>query len=63
LEGTTDAVFRYNNSQKMGRLAKRWTGRLRVVDAKNAYLYLPDRDLTGDDLVMELKSVLQPADT
>jgi transcription-repair coupling factor (superfamily II helicase) len=60
LEGTTDAVFRYNNPQKMGRLAKRWPGRLRVVDAKNAYLYLPDRDLTGDDLVAELKSVLQP---
>jgi transcription-repair coupling factor (superfamily II helicase) len=63
LEGSTDAVFRYNNSQKMGRLAKRWPGRLRVVDAKNAYVYLPDRQLTGDDLVVELKSVLQPADT
>jgi hypothetical protein len=44
----------------MGQLAKRFAGRLRVVDAKNAYMRLPDRSLTGDELVGELKSVLQP---
>jgi len=60
LEGASDAVFRYSNPQKMGQLAKRFAGRLRVVDAKNAYLRLPDRSLTGDELVAELKSVLQP---
>ena len=27
----------------------------------NAYLLLPERNLTGDELVAELKSVLQPA--
>ncbi len=61
LEGPSDAVFRYSNSQRMGQLAKRCAGRLRVVDKVNAYLLLPDGNLTGDELVAELKSVLQPA--
>jgi len=61
LEGPSDAVFRYSNSQRMGQLAKRWAGRLRIVDALNAYLALPDGNLTGEELVAELKSVLQPA--
>ena len=61
LEGPSDAVFRYRNPQKMGRLAKRWAGRLRVVDALNAYLALPKPNLTGEEVLAELKSVLQPA--
>jgi transcription-repair coupling factor (superfamily II helicase) len=63
LEGHSDAVFRYNNPQKMGQLAKRFPGRLRVVDRLTAYLGLPERELSGDELVAELKSVLQPATT
>jgi hypothetical protein len=35
-------------------------GRLRVVDGRSAYLVLPDRSLSGDEMVAELKSVLQP---
>jgi transcription-repair coupling factor (superfamily II helicase) len=59
LEGSSDAVFRYSNPQRMGQLAKRCAGRLRIVDAANAYLLLPEQNLTGDELVAELKSVLQ----
>jgi transcription-repair coupling factor (superfamily II helicase) len=59
LEGPSDAVFRYSNPQRMGQLAKRCAGRLRIVDAANAYLLLPEQNLTGDELVAELKSVLQ----
>jgi hypothetical protein len=47
----------------MGQLAKRFPGRLRVVDRVTAYLGLPERELSGDELVAELKSVLQPATT
>jgi transcription-repair coupling factor (superfamily II helicase) len=61
LEGPTYAVFRYRNSRKIGQLAKRWAGRLRVVDSSNAYLVLPEKELSGDELMSELKSVLQPA--
>jgi hypothetical protein len=32
---------------------------LRIVDAANAYLLLSEQNLTGDELVAELKSVLQ----
>jgi transcription-repair coupling factor (superfamily II helicase) len=63
LEGKFDVVLRYNNPQKMGQLAKRFAGRLRVVDCVSAYLGLPERDLGGDELVAELKSVLQPSAT
>jgi transcription-repair coupling factor (superfamily II helicase) len=61
LEAPKYAVFRYRNPRKMGQLAKRWEGQLRVVDALSAYLVLPERELSTDELVATLKSVLQPA--
>ncbi len=61
LEAPKYAVFRYRNSRKMGQLAKRWEGQLRVVDAISAYLVLPERELSPDEMVATLKSVLQPA--
>jgi hypothetical protein len=45
----------------MGQLAKRWEGKLRIVDGVSAYLVLPERELSGDELVATLKAVLQPA--
>ncbi len=54
------AVFRYRNPRKIGQLAKRWEGRLRVVDSLSAYLVLPERELGGDELIATLKTVLQP---
>jgi transcription-repair coupling factor (superfamily II helicase) len=61
LEAPKYAVFRYRNPRKIGQLAKRWEGQLRVVDALSAYLVLPERELSTDELVATLKSVLQPA--
>ncbi len=61
LEAPEYAVFRYRNPRKIGQLAKRWEGQLRVVDALSAYLVLPERELSTDELVATLKSVLQPA--
>ncbi|HXY33510.1 MAG TPA: transcription-repair coupling factor, partial [Planctomycetaceae bacterium] len=61
LEAPKYAVFRYQNPRKIGQLAKRWEGRLRVVDAHSAYLVLPERELSGDELVATLKAVLQPS--
>jgi transcription-repair coupling factor (superfamily II helicase) len=61
LEAPKYAVFRYRNPRKIGQLAKRWEGKLRVVDALSAYLVLPERELSTDELVATLKSVLQPA--
>jgi transcription-repair coupling factor (superfamily II helicase) len=61
LEGSKYAVFRYRNPRKMGQLAKRWEGRLRIVDTLSAYLVLPERELTIDELIATLKAVLQPA--
>jgi transcription-repair coupling factor (superfamily II helicase) len=55
------AVLNYRNPRRIGQLAKRWPGRLRIVDAKSAYLVLPQKDLGGEELVAELRSVLQPA--
>jgi transcription-repair coupling factor (superfamily II helicase) len=61
LEAPKYAVFRYRNPRKIGQLAKRWEGQLRVVDAQSAYFVLPERELSTDELVATLKSVLQPA--
>jgi transcription-repair coupling factor (superfamily II helicase) len=55
------AVFRYRNPRKIGQLAKRWEGRLRVVDTVSAYLVLPEGELNGDELIAALKAVLQPS--
>lgn len=63
LEAPNYAVFKYGESQTMGRLAKRNPGKLRVVDATSAYLVLSAAGLSGDALVKELKSVLQPPST
>jgi transcription-repair coupling factor (superfamily II helicase) len=60
LEGDRYAVFGYRNPRKIGQLAKRLEGQLRVVDSRSAYYVLPERQRTGTDLVSELKSVLQP---
>jgi transcription-repair coupling factor (superfamily II helicase) len=61
LEAPKYAVFRYRNPRKIGQLAKRWEGRLRVVDAMSAYLVLPERELSSEELIATLKTVLQPA--
>jgi len=63
LEGTQYAVFRYRDSRRIGELAKRTAGRLRIVDATSAYLVLPESDLTAEKLLEHLKSVLQPSTT
>jgi transcription-repair coupling factor (superfamily II helicase) len=60
LEAPKYAVFRYRNQRKIGQLAKRWEGRLRVVDAISAYLVLPERELSNEELIATLKTVLQP---
>jgi transcription-repair coupling factor (superfamily II helicase) len=61
LEAPKYAVFRYRNPRKIGQLAKRWEGKLRVVDSMSAYLVLPDRELSGEELLATLKAVLQPS--
>jgi transcription-repair coupling factor (superfamily II helicase) len=61
LEAPKYAVFRYRNPRKMGQLAKRWEGRLRIVDAISAYLVLPEHELSLEELIALLKAVLQPA--
>jgi transcription-repair coupling factor (superfamily II helicase) len=61
LEASKYAVFRYRNPRRMGQLAKRWEGRLRIVDTLSAYLVLPEHELGIDELIALLKAVLQPA--
>src|SRR5580704_6200077 len=61
LEASKYAVFRYRNPRRMGQLAKRWEGRLRIVDTLSAYLVLPEHELSLEELIALLKTVLQPA--
>jgi transcription-repair coupling factor (superfamily II helicase) len=53
------AVFRYRNVRRMRELGKVLGSRLRIVDARNAYLLLPEGRRDGDSIMDELKSVLQ----
>jgi len=53
------AVFRYRNVRQMRELGKTVGSRLRIVDGQTAYLVLPPGMNEGEELVAELKSVLQ----
>ena len=53
-------VFTYKNRSRIDELAKRRGGRLRVVDARSAYLPMGKEVLPPDQLYELVKSVLQP---
>lgn len=53
-------VFGYRNRDKIERLAERSRKRLRVVDARSAYLLYQNEDGTNADPVAAIKALLQP---
>jgi transcription-repair coupling factor (superfamily II helicase) len=57
--GMTDVVFGYRNPRKMGRLAARSEGRLRLVDASSAYFRLRPSEMEPLALYACLKHVLR----
>jgi len=54
------AVLGYRNARLMKRLAESADSRLRIVDHKSAYYVLKSAVTSADDLLEELKSLLQP---
>lgn len=54
------AVLRYRSPKRIRELVRQSRNGLRIVDGKHVYLPLPNKDASGDDLLAELKSVLQP---
>ncbi|MGE3316948.1 MAG: transcription-repair coupling factor, partial [Planctomycetaceae bacterium] len=53
------AVLKYRNMRRINELGKLRGSRFRIVDTQNAYWLLSDGVREGDELVAELKSVLQ----
>jgi transcription-repair coupling factor (superfamily II helicase) len=53
-------VFDYLNRGRIGQLAKRHAGNLRVVDEQSAYYPLPERNMKPDAIIALAKSVLRP---
>jgi transcription-repair coupling factor (superfamily II helicase) len=60
--GMTDVVLGYRNPRKMGRLAARSEGRLRLVDANSAYFRLRPSELGPPALYACLKHLLRLAE-
>lgn len=54
------AVLGYRNAKLIKRLAESADGRLRIVDHKSAYYVLKSPVTAPEDLLQELKSLLQP---
>jgi transcription-repair coupling factor (superfamily II helicase) len=54
------AVLAYANGRKIRQLAPLRGGRLRVVDDRSAYLPLPEGVVKADQILDELKLLLQP---
>jgi transcription-repair coupling factor (superfamily II helicase) len=54
------AVLTYTNRRQISQLVERSGGRLRIADRHAAYLVLSRPDASGDDLLGEVKSLLQP---
>lgn len=59
LEEDRFAVLSYQNPQRIHDLAGRQGRNLRIVDRRNAYLVLPEKQMQGAELVDFLKSVLR----
>jgi transcription-repair coupling factor (superfamily II helicase) len=53
-------VLRYRNREKVEALASRSRGRLRIVDARSAYLIYQTEEAENHDPVAAVKSLLQP---
>jgi len=52
------AVLEYKDDKTIKQLQKKLGSDLRIVDAKKAYLLLPRREMSGQEIVDHLKSVL-----
>jgi transcription-repair coupling factor (superfamily II helicase) len=55
------AVLAYSSRQKLEPLVKRAGGRLRLADARSAYLLLSSGVGNAEDVFAQIKSLLQPA--
>jgi transcription-repair coupling factor (superfamily II helicase) len=53
-------VLDYLNRGRIGQLAKRHAGNLRIVDEQSAYYPLPERNMKPDAIIALAKSVLRP---
>ncbi len=53
-------VLRYRNRAQVEALASRSRGRLRIVDARSAYLVYQTGEAENQDPVTAVKSLLQP---
>ena len=53
-------VFGYRDPEKMALLARRLKDRIRIADAKSAYVPLPNRRFDPDVLGEFIKSLLRP---